>query len=414
MSEVRYILGAAESEPLDSVLARLGKLAAWQPFDTRATAFVARFSQRLLTDPAVRSWPELAALGHWFRGARLRDLALKYPVRDEDGMRIGRGLAFHLAPANVDSVFMYSWLLSLLAGNVNMVRLSQKASPQVDFLAAVLRATLAEAAGAQVDGRFVLLTYPHDEGVTRAISEAAMVRVAWGGDASVGAVRAIPLRPTAVELVFPDRFSVAAFQAEAVAALAQADLAKLAAGFYNDTFWFAQQACSSPRVLVFLGSDTATQLARQRFWAAFDAEVQGRAPPNDGAMAMARLAATFDYAARAMASPAGTLVPGRHPQRLAMEQPLDAQTRSLHCGNGLVLEQSLPGLHALAAQLTDKEQTLAVFGFTRAELEDFVLRLAPRALDRIVPVGQALTFDNVWDGQDLLAAFSRRVSLPRA
>lgn len=413
MNAPQIVLGSP-FEPFDAALERMAALPAWQPFDARAVAFVTRFSQRLLTDPAVRAYPELAALAHWFRGARLRELAARHPVRDGDTILLGRGLAFHLAPANVDSVFMYSWLLSLLAGNANLVRLSQKASPQVDFLISVLRSTLEEDAGHPVDGRFLLLTYPHDEALTRTISLSAMVRVVWGGDASVAAVRAIPLRPTAVEMVFPDRFSAAAFNSAAVARLSQEELSRLVGAFYNDTFWFAQQACSSPRILAFVGPPMATRAARERFWPAFDEEVQRRRPENDGAMTMARLTATFEYAAAAIATPTGEFIPGRHPQRLALEAPLDARTRALHCGHGLFLEHAVADLTQLARQLTDKDQTLAVFGFARQDLEDMALQLPPRALDRIVAVGDALTFDTVWDGQDLLAGFSRRIRLPAA
>lgn len=414
MTDVEYILGAGDREPLENVLARMSGMRAWQPFDPRAMAFTARFSQRLLTDPGVRAWPELAALAHWFRGARLRELADRHPTSDSEGMQIGRGLAFHLAPANVDSVFMYSWLLSLLAGNVNLVRLSQQTSPQTDYLVEVLRAVLAEETGRAVEGRFVLLTYPHNEAVTRVISEAAMLRVAWGGDASVAAIRAVPLRPTATELVFPDRFSAAAFNSAALAALAEDGLKRLAANFYNDVFWFAQQACSSPRLVVFVGSDADTHEARRRFWSALEEEVRRRGFEHDSAVTMARVAATFEYAARGAARPAEPWRAAQLPQRLMLETPLDVGLRALHCGNGLMLEQAVPDLHTLAAQFSDKEQTLTVFGFGRDELASFVLQLPPRAVDRIAAVGEALTFNNVWDGQDLLTAFCRRISLPTA
>ena len=86
--------------------------------------------------------------------------------------------------------------------------------------------------------------------------------------------------------------------------------------------------------------------------------------------------------------------------------------KDLHCGNGLFLEQRLSRLRELAPQLSDKEQTLAVLGFDRAELLDFVGCLPPRAIDRIVPFGQALSFAHVWDGMDLFTAFTRQISLP--
>ncbi len=80
MNPVHFHLGVQPGETLEAALARTAALPAWAPFDPRAVRFVGRFSQRLLTHPQVRAFPELAALGHWFRSAHLRDLAPSCPA----------------------------------------------------------------------------------------------------------------------------------------------------------------------------------------------------------------------------------------------------------------------------------------------------------------------------------------------
>lgn len=414
MKKISFLLGVPlEKMTLLDVLRGLSMKKAWQPFDSRAVEFIKRFSQNLLTADGVRQHPELAALGHWFRGANLHQLAQKYPTDTGSALVLGRGLAFHVAPSNVDSVFMYSWMLSLLAGNVNVVRVSQKASPAQNFLITVLAQTLAEDVGAPVQGRIVLLTYPHDDAITGVLSDACHLRVVWGGDSTVRKLRAIPLRPTATEICFPDRFSVCAIQAEALLKLEDTALAQLVNGFYNDAFWFAQQACSSPRLVAWVGTLKHVIAARERFWLALEHAVSQRKPENSEAMNMARVAASFGYASAALARPEGAMgLASGQPLRLTLERPLNETVKVLHCGNGLFLELYLPQLVDLAAQLSDKEQTLAVHGFTRAQLHDLVLALPARALDRIAPIGEALTFAPVWDGQDLITAFSRKILLP--
>lgn len=414
MTEIHFHLGARAGEGLPEVLARSTRLPAWAPFDPRAVAFVGRFSQRLLRSPRVRQFPEFAALAHWFRAAGLKDLARRYPGNTPEALVLGRGLAFHLAPANVDSVFMYSWLISLLAGNTNIVRVSQKLSLQLEFLIDVLHETLREDVGVEVAGRVVLLTYAHDEAVTRALSQACMLRVVWGGDATVATIRAIALRPTAAELCFPDRFSAAAIKADAVLSASEQVLHGLARGFYNDAFWFAQQACSSPRMLLWVGADEVAAAARLRFWSAVDEQVRSHQPENTEAMSMARLAASFEYAAAELAHPDDPAALSRFPQRLTLERGISTAVKDLHCGNGLFLEQTLGTLEALAAQLSDKEQTLAAFGFQRPELEALVAALPARAIDRIVPFGEALAFAPVWDGQDLFVSMTRRITIAGA
>jgi hypothetical protein len=409
VAPIAYLVGAPAGEPLQAVLDRLVAAAPWAPFDPRAQAFAAALSRRLLRGPAARQHPELAALAHWFRPAALRDLALRYAPRPGEQL-LGRGLAFHLAPANVDSVATYSWLLSLLAGNANLVRMSQKASEQLDVLVEAIRDTLAGPEGGPIADRVVMLTYPHSEGVTRLVSQRCHLRVVWGGDATVAALRAIPLRPTAHELCFPNRFSAAALGAAAVAACEPAAFARLVHDFCNDAFWFAQQACSSPRLLAWIGPADACDAARQRFWPAVEQELARRNTANTAAMAMDRLAAAFTLAAEDAATPAAPL--HAYPLRLALTRGLARGVREAHGGQGLFLERHYPALAALAPELTDTEQTLAVFGIDAAEIEATVPLLAARAVDRIVPVGQALAFSAVWDGHDLVAAFCRRLTLP--
>jgi hypothetical protein len=414
MSKVNYLLGVTDNEaPLADILQELSAMPAWQPFDTRAVAFVKRFSQRLLTSNGIRLHPELAALGHWFRGANLQQLSQKYPTDNVDNLVLGRGLAFHVAPSNVDSVFMYSWLLSLLAGNVNLVRVSQKASPAQTFLIEVLSQTLDEDIGRPIQGRIVLLTYPHDDLITTDISNSCHMRVVWGGDATVRKLREIPLRPTANEICFPDRFSACAIEAQALLALDEASISQLVSGFYNDAFWFAQQACSSPRLVAWVGLTEQVEHARVRFWHALEQELMRRQPENSEAMSMARVAASYEFAGAALARPAESsgLAPAQ-PLRLTLESSLDERAKAIHCGNGLFLEMTIQSLVDLAPQLSHKEQTLAVYGFTRENYKALALALPPRALDRIAPIGDALSFAPVWDGQDLITVFSRKILLP--
>jgi len=35
----------------------------------------------------------------------------------------------------------------------------------------------------------------------------------------------------------------------------------------------------------------------------------------------------------------------------------------------------------------------------------------PSGVDRVVPIGQALSFSNIWDGHDLLREFCREIEI---
>ncbi|AVZ84747.1 acyl-CoA reductase [Acinetobacter sp. WCHA45] len=413
MNEIQYILGVGNSNsPLKIVLQNLSSCLVWQPFDERSVEFVKCFAQKLLTTKGIRQYPELVALGHWFRGANLKQLIKNYPAETENSLVLGRGLAFHIAPSNVDSVFMYSWLLSLLAGNTNIVRVSQKMSDAQTFLINILAETLNECVGKPIQERIVLLTYPHNTSITQEISEACLIRIVWGGNSTVQAIRSIPLRPTATEICFPDRFSICAIRADSMLKLNIEEQNRLAANFYKDAFWFAQQACSSPRLITWVGDEKTIQQAQEQFWNALNIEIATHPIENSEAMNMARINASFEYAGVALAKPTGNKgLEIEYPLKLQLECPLQETIKNIHCGNGLFLENRVHQLTDLAIQLSDKEQTLTTFGFTKDELKEFILNLPPRAVDRIVKIGDALSFAPIWDGQDLIVAFSRKILL---
>ena len=83
-----------------------------------------------------------------------------------------------------------------------------------------------------------------------------------------------------------------------------------------------------------------------------------------------------------------------------------------HSGGGLFFSARVDRLGDLAPVLSRKDQTLTYFGFDLNELKEFALSLTGKAIDRMVPIGQALQFSRFWDGKDLLREFCRFVHIP--
>lgn len=393
---------------LDGQLARLESLSTLPPFSVQSRGFVAEFGRRILRLPTLRRFPELATLSHWFRPAAIDHLA-REATGTGAGTVLPRGTVFHLAPANVDVLFAYAWIISLLSGNRNVARLSQKPSLQREALIGILKEMQAEGLFPEVLERTILLTYPHDDSITRAISARCHARIVWGGDATVARIRAVPLAPLAVELVFPDRFGIAVFDAAAIVALAEADLPELARRFCNDMLWFSQQACSSPRCLYWIGDRSTIARAKEVFWPAVRS--QAGQFEDEAAALMARVTdacmlATFAESARLEDSLA------EYPLRMKLAHA-GGEVREMQSGYGLITEVDLDDLSLLAGQLDDRDQTMVCFGLQQDELAAFIASLPNRALDRVVPVGRALDFHHVWDGTDLLGVLTRRITLPR-
>lgn len=393
---------------LQAQLDRLSSLPPLEPFSEPARSFVEAFSRRILKLPELRQFPELATLAHWFRPAAIQQMSRHVLDKQPGSAFSRRGLVFHLAPANVDALFAYAWLLSVLCGNNNVARLSQKESAQRDVLIGILDDMHAAAEFTEVLARTVLITYPHDAAVTASISLKCHARIIWGGDQTVSAIRAVPLAPLAIEIAFPDRFGVAALKADVIKMMSPESLNQFSHRFCNDMLWFSQQACSSPRSLYWVGTNDDISDAKQRFWPAV--RRQSVNFQDEPAALMARITDSHLLAAAGYADVLEDDL-SCYPLRLAANVA-DARARELQSGYGLLLEASIGTLTALAQHLDDRDQTLVQHGFDRAELAGLVNALSCRALDRIVPVGRALDFHHVWDGVDLFRVLTRQTTLP--
>lgn len=415
MSELTRLLPCAGDAA--ATWAQLDAMAACDnlpPFGPLQLEFAAALSRALTGTPAARAHAELVALGFWLRPAHLKRLIDAVPGAHPDPgtvdttlvRRLPRGLALHIAPGNVDTIFVYSWLISLLCGNRNVVRLSSRASVQTGVLIDVLTTLLAEPRWAAIAERVAVLRYGHDDRITGELSARCDLRVIWGGDEAVRSVRALPLPPHATEQCFPDKYSLALLQADAVAGADDDTMQRLARNFGNDAYTFGQMACSSPRLVLWLGDARATAAAQARFWPAVAGVARqlahGLGPAEAVSKEVAASLLAMDADVHFDVGP--TLV-----KRVWLDQPaLHADT---HCGGGLFLESRLTDLDGLLPLLSRRVQTVSHHGIDRTELLGFIDRCRPRGIDRWVPVGQALAFAPSWDGLNLWNAFMREVSI---
>jgi hypothetical protein len=377
-----------------------------KPFDDELVDFVTDFSKSILLDRSSRAYPELIVLANFFRSSNI--IKLRREISNADNAYyLARGIIFHLAPSNVDSVFLYSSLLSFLCGNVNIVRVSTQAGPQISLVVSKLNELLM-GSYAHFSNRFFVLTYDHNDEITTLISEQCHARVIWGGDLTAKKIRSLPLRPTALEICFPDRFSAAVINSDVILKLNQKSLNDLSSKFFNDSIWFSQQACSSPRLVAWIGRKESSLVAGERFWEAFDLHLKNQVYENTPGMVMDRFVASCLISTHILYSCTSSK---SFPSRFTLKNDTLGSAKEFHSGNGIFYEQYFSSVSDFFKTLSDREQTLSVFGFESDEISSDLRDLPWRAVDRIVQIGSALDFSHIWDGYSLLQSFTRRVSL---
>ncbi|MEC1305736.1 MULTISPECIES: acyl-CoA reductase [Lysinibacillus] len=370
------------------------------PFCEQVFLFTQVLSKRFVR---IRKQPEIVALGYWLRKANIKQMKVDFDTKRGDSIVLARGTVFHIAPSNVDTIFVYSWMLSMLAGNRNIIRISSKDQNGLNTLLQIILDELTKPEFEAIANQTIICTYGHEEKATEQISSVCHTRVIWGGDLTVKEIRQVPLAPLANELTFPDRFSLSAMNSEAIVSLNESALVALANQFYNDVFWFDQMACSSPRLIIWTGNQQDE--AKACFWSAFETVIQSKQYELLAATQVLKYTTALQLAAEEQVKYIKNDI---YYSRVQLQQ-IEANVREVHCGGGLFYEYDVTKLIEASPIIHDKDQTLAYFGIEQQELQTFIKAISSRGLDRIVPIGQALDFDGTWDGQSFLTSFTRKV-----
>ena len=186
MSAQIYSSGGAESLDTDSLISRCSDLEtlAVYPFSDQVLDCLKLLSKRLIGSEFARAMPQIMALGYWIRPSALKGLQQRLQgSNDQNTIVSPRGLALHLPPQNVDTLFAYSWVLSYLVGNCNVVRVGSEPGAVSRWLIEQILLVLEEAGE---NHRSIFCSYQHsDTDIASKISALCDLRVIWGGDEKI-------------------------------------------------------------------------------------------------------------------------------------------------------------------------------------------------------------------------------------
>lgn len=389
----KYYMGAASFEDMC-------KLPSLRLFDDRICELLEALSATIRNNKEAKQYPDIVTLGFFCRKGNIQKLKQEYFVKD----RLGKGLSFHIAPSNVPINFMYSLVSGLLSGNPCIVRVSSKEFVQTDIICRLLREMEIQS---EISQYIAVIGYEYDKELTDYFSSMANVRVIWGGDRTIQEIRKSPVPPRCIDIGFADRYSLCVIRAEALLEMDDIqDREKMAQGFYNDTYLFDQNACSSPRFIYWLGVKEDIEKAQSIFWDAVHDYIKEHykvEPIIASDKLLASYQAAIDLENVTIIRSGDNLI-----QRIRLSS-LPENLSEYTCPGGSFMEYESETLEDLIPIVSDKYQTLTYFGLEPARLTDWVINHGLSGIDRIVPNGKAADFMFTWDGYNVIDMMSRKI-----
>lgn len=390
LNKVTYLTGNA------GIAGQLPAIPSLVPFDDGVIRFLNNVSKEIMKDKRSREFSDVVTFAFWVRKSSVCQLKNRF---NHEGLRLGKGIAFHIAPSNVPVNFAYSLVSGLLCGNANVVRVPSKDFPQVEIITDAMNAVLDRYE--ELRPYVLCVRYDREKGINDMFSAAADIRIVWGGDQTIAELRKSPLPPRASEITFADRYSLAVIDSDSYMSID--DKSSVAEAFYNDTFFSDQNACTSPRLIVWTGNKI--EEAKRVFWEKEHKLVEKKYhfQPVQG---VNKLTSSYMIAA---AEPKVKIE--EHTDNLIVRISVLEMSDYLmdyRDNSGYFYEYDCEDILDIMPVVNDKRcQTIAYIGDKESVRP--LIGKGIKGIDRIVPVGKTMDFDLIWDGYNLPAILTRTI-----
>lgn len=391
---VTYLVGN------DEIVAALKDVSPKCPFDDSVVEFLNSLSKILMKSREAKAYPDVITLGFWMRKSSVLALKERF-VTDSSDIKIGRGVAFHIAPSNVPVNYAYSLLTGLLTGNANVVRIPSKDFPQVSIINKAINEALEEYP--DMKPYICLVRYGRDQKVNDMFSALADTRIIWGGDNTIAEIRKSPLGPRAGEIAFADRYSLAVIDSDKY--MEVSDKERLAEEFYNDTYLSDQNACTSPRLVVWMGEKK--EEAKELFWK-YEHDLVKKKYQFQSIMGINKLTSSYLMAV----SKEGVHVEQREDNYIVRVNvpEVNPDLMQLKDNSGYFFEYDCDDIIEIRDFCNNTHcQTIGFLGEKETIMPLLISGI--KGVDRVVSIGKTMDFDFIWDGYNLVERLTRTIKV---
>ena len=318
----------------------------------------------------------------------------KYKVwtSNQINLRNPKGVVYHIPSSNIPLMPFYTWIPSFLCGNYNLIRVSNSIDKkEIRNLVEILDRVL----GTNFEHNQVFFEDNSQNINSKIVSYHCDVRIIWGSDETINNIKKNQKSNASIDISFKTRFSAALIDCNFYLEKSQEDKEKVAKLFYNDSLNLSFNACSSPHLIFFKGNHEEFLKTKKDF---FQLLLSNKAKNNFelGIITTENLLKTQKAIIEGSQNNIEALIFGRS----ILEKDLDGFSKmnleNLEHANYIVRIDSIKDL---AKSWKKDIQTLTYLPNNDYEyIEQLKKKLAFKSPDRIVPIGNALKFDVIWDG----------------
>ena len=370
-------------------------------FEKKILNFFAKLSNNIFKRKDLRKYPDLASYAFFCRKNNILKLKKKYQSFEKN--RYGRGVSLHFTPSNVPLNFAYSLFFGLITGNSCIIRISDNQSYQAKILIKEINNLLKIKNYFSIKKKIIILRYKKNKSITDILSKICDVRIIWGGDDSIDEIRNSQLKPTAFDVTFADKYSICIIGCGEY--IKNKDKSKEAVSFFNDTLFFDQNACTSPKVICWIGNKTDTKTARKIFWKHFE-KITIKKDYNPGGNT-----GYEKFYKETLLSIDQKIKLDKHSKnvRKILLNKIPNNFEKYFSPGGIFLEFQSTHLKKLKKIITNKVQTITYLNADPIQIsKDFELRKI-KGVDRIVKNGRSSEIGLEWDGYDIIFQISKKL-----